>query len=234
MITTVLFDLDGTLLPMDNDVFTKAYFKLLAQTVAPLGYEPEPLVNAVWAGTAAMVKNDGSRTNEAAFWNKFCETYGEKGLRDKPHFDAFYKDQFQQAKSVCGYTPLARQCVGLCKSRGLKTVLATNPLFPKTATRSRISWAGLDESDFLFYTTYENIGFCKPNLAYYREVAQRAGSAPEECLMVGNDADEDLVAEGLGMRVFLLTDHLLNKSGRDVSRYPQGGFNRLLSYIEAL
>ena len=29
-ITSVLFDLDGTLLPMDNDEFTKGYFKLLA------------------------------------------------------------------------------------------------------------------------------------------------------------------------------------------------------------
>ena len=33
-ITTVLFDLDGTLLPMDNDVFTKGYFKLLVQQLA--------------------------------------------------------------------------------------------------------------------------------------------------------------------------------------------------------
>lgn len=234
MITTVFFDLDGTLLPMDNDVFTKAYFKLLAQTVAPLGYEAEPLIRAVWAGTAAMVKNDGSRTNETAFWERFCEFYGEKGLRDKPHFDAFYENQFQQAKSVCGYTPLARQCVELCKSRGLKTALATNPLFPKTATRSRIGWAGLCESDFLFYTTYENTSFCKPNLDYYREVARRAGSAPEECLMVGNDAGEDMIAEEIGMQVFLLTDHLLNKSGRDISRCPQGDFKQLLSYIEAL
>ena len=234
MITTVLFDLDGTLLPMDNDLFTKAYFKLLAQTVAPLGYAPQTLIDAVWAGTAAMVKNDGSKTNESAFWARFCEIYGEKGLRDKPFFDDFYKNQFQQAKSVCGYTPLARQCVEFCKSRGWKTVLATNPLFPKTATRSRIAWAGLEESDFLFYTTYENIGFCKPNPAYYREVARRAGSAPENCLMVGNDADEDLVAEELGMQVFLLTDHLLNKSGRDFSRYPQGDFNHLLAYLAVL
>ena len=29
-LTTILFDLDGTLLPMDNDEFTRGYFKLLA------------------------------------------------------------------------------------------------------------------------------------------------------------------------------------------------------------
>lgn len=30
-ITTILFDLDGTLLPMDQDVFVGAYLKLLAK-----------------------------------------------------------------------------------------------------------------------------------------------------------------------------------------------------------
>ena len=55
-ITTVLFDLDGTLLPMDNDVFTKVYFKLLVQKLAPYGYEQQELVDAIWSGTAAMVK----------------------------------------------------------------------------------------------------------------------------------------------------------------------------------
>ena len=33
-LTTILFDLDGTLLPMDNDAFTRGYFKLLAAKLA--------------------------------------------------------------------------------------------------------------------------------------------------------------------------------------------------------
>ena len=63
-LTTILFDLDGTLLPIDNDAFTKGYFKLLAVKLAPHGYEPKQLVDAIWAGTAAMVKNDGTKSNE--------------------------------------------------------------------------------------------------------------------------------------------------------------------------
>ena len=55
-----LFDLDGTLLPMDQEAFTTGYFKLLTKKLAPHGYEPKSLVDAIWAGTAAMVKNDGS------------------------------------------------------------------------------------------------------------------------------------------------------------------------------
>ena len=62
-ITTILLDLDGTLLTMDNDEFTKGYFKMLVKKMAPLGYDPEKLVDSIWVGTRAMIQNDGSRTN---------------------------------------------------------------------------------------------------------------------------------------------------------------------------
>ncbi len=41
MLKTILFDLDGTLLPMDQDEFIRDYFQRLAQKVSPLGYEPK-------------------------------------------------------------------------------------------------------------------------------------------------------------------------------------------------
>jgi len=65
-------------------------------------------------------------------------------------------------------------------------------------------------------------------------VADALGVAPEECLMVGNDVNEDMVAEKLGMQVFLLTDCLINKSGADVSRYPHGSFPELMAFIRDL
>ena len=92
-------------------------------------------------------------------------------------------------------------------------------------------WAGLEPSDFELYTTYEDFSHCKPNPAYYRDVCARIGLAPEACLMVGNDAMEDMVAETLGMEVFLLTDCLLNKENKDLTVYPQGSFDALAAYI---
>ena len=50
--------------------------------------------------------------------------------------------------------------------------------------------------------------------------------------MVGNDAKEDMIAETLGMKVFLLTDCLINKENKDLSHYPQGSFDELIKYIE--
>ncbi len=230
-LTAVLFDLDGTLLPMDNDEFTRGYFKLLAAKAAPYGYDPRKLVDSVWAGTAAMAMNDGSCTNEEAFWKKFAEIEGDRVYNDKPLFDEFYRNEFNQAAALCGTDPAARELIVFLKSSGIRVVLATNPIFPRIATMNRIGWAGLDPDDFELITTYENFQFSKPNPEYYREIARRCGLREEECLMVGNDAAEDTAAEEAGMSVFLITDHLINRDGRDISRWPNGGFEELDRYI---
>ena len=228
----VLFDLDGTLLPMDQEEFTKAYFHQLAKKLAPYGYEPGRLIEAIWSGTAAMVKNDGRRSNEEAFWQRFSQIYGPKVQEDKPVFDDFYANEFQLAQSVCGYTPRAAETVAAIRSMGNQVALATNPIFPSVATESRVRWAGLAPEDFALVTTYENSTHCKPNPAYFSDVAESLRLAPESCLMVGNDAQEDTAAAQVGMKVFLLTDCLINKDGRDISAYPQGSFEQLLDYVK--
>ena len=219
---------------MDNEAFTMGYFRLLAAKLSPHGYEPKQLVDAIWAGTAAMVKNDGTRSNEDAFWKKFAGVYGEKALADKPLFDEFYENDFQTAKALCGVNPKAAETVHTLKEMGLRAALATNPIFPAVATESRIRWAGLEPEDFELRTTYENIGYCKPNPEYYREIAARLGVRPEECLMVGNDVTEDMVAESIGMQVFLLTDCLINKERKNIAKYPRGSFNQLMQFIDTL
>ena len=130
-ITTVLFDLDGTLLPMDQNVFIKAYFGGLARRLAPFGYEPQKLVDSIWQGTAAMVKNNGEVTNEERFWQGFEAAYGKPARQDEEHFAAYYREDFDKVSAACGYTPAARKIVDTAKACGLRTALATNPIFPQ-------------------------------------------------------------------------------------------------------
>ena len=231
-IKAVLFDLDGTLLPMDQDLFIKAYFGGLVKKLAPLGYEPNALIDAIWNGTSAMIKNDGSRTNEAVFWDVFCRKMGLSERNDESVFDEFYKVDFQEIQKVCGFDERAAKIVRSLRKGGIITVLATNPVFPAVATESRMRWAGLCPEDFALYTTFENIGYCKPNPAYYTEITKRLGLLPEECVMVGNDVDDDMVAADLGMQVFLLTDCLINKKNADLSAFPHGDFDALARYLE--
>lgn len=233
-IKAILFDLDGTLVPMDQDVFVGDYFKRISTKMAPHGYEPKQFIDTIWKGTYAMIKNNGERCNGDVFWNYAVTVYGDKILDDKPLFDEFYETEFDKVKDVCGFNPKAAQTVHKLKEMGYKVALATNPIFPERATRWRIGWAGLCPTDFEFYTTYENINSCKPSPAYYIEVAKRIGADPTECLMVGNDVGDDMVAEKVGMKVFLLTDCLINKESEDIGQYPNGSFDELMKYIELL
>ncbi|MBE6574119.1 MAG: HAD family hydrolase [Ruminococcaceae bacterium] len=233
MIKAVLFDLDGTLAPMDQDMFIKKYFGALAKKFASRGYDAEDFSKNIWLGTRAMVSNDGSKTNEEAFWSFFTGVYGEQGKQDLPIFEDFYINDFPSVgKEICTPNPDAHKAVEYIKSKGLRISLATNPLFPSIATEERIRWAGFEPSDFEDYTTYENCRYCKPNINYYIEVLDKLGLKAEECLMVGNDTIEDTVPLELGMKVFLITKHLLNKDNRDISVYPNGDFNDLVEYIK--
>lgn len=234
MVTTIFFDLDGTLLPMDQDTFVKDYLGRLAVKMAPYGYDPQLLVKAIWKGTGAMVKNDGKALNEAVFWQVFTDIFGQDSLKDLPIFEEFYRNEFQEARHSCGFNPAAADTIREIHSMGFRTVLSTNPLFPPVATQSRIRWAGLAPEDFEFITTYDNSRFCKPNPDYYREILGKLNLNGEECLMVGNDVNEDMVARDLGMHVFLLTDCLINKDNRDISQYPYGSFPELLEFIRGL
>ena len=149
-------------------------------------------------------------------------------------FEEFYANEFQLAREVCGCNPKAAETIKLVKKLGLRAILATNPLFPAIATESRICWAGLEPEMFEFITTYENSSTCKPNPAYYREILEKRGLNPEECLMAGNDVGEDMIAESLGMEVFLLTDCLINKNEEDISKWPNGGFEALQAFIKKM
>ena len=115
---------------------------------------------------------------------------------------------------------------------GLKLVLASNPFFPEIGQRARLKWTGADPDDFCMFTSYELMHFSKPNPLYYREILSLLGATADECLMVGNDVDEDMIAKTLGIDVFLLPACLINRKGADISGYAQGDLNDLLTYVK--
>ena len=234
MIKVVLFDLDGTLLPMDDKRFTEDYFTILTEKISTQGYDLDQLLSGIWQGIKSMIKNNGEKSNKHVFWEEFSKVMGDKVLEDIPLFEDFHNNVFQSLSISCGYTSKSKEVVDKVKDMGYRVVLATNPVFPRAATESRIKWAGLSPHDFELCTTYENTSYCKPNIKYYEHILNEIGCRAEECLMVGNNVREDMIASTLGMRVFLLTDYLINEEEKDISNYPSGSYNELIEYIESL
>ena len=230
-ITTIFFDMDGTLLPINQEDFVKDYFQTMVDEIAPIGFEPQKLKDVIIKGTYAMVNGDGTKINSEIFWEVFCAEYGEDALKTKPYFDKYYETTFDVLKKHTFVNPKSKELITMLKNRGIKLVLATNPLFPPLAIQKRLSWAGLSHKDFVLYSTYENATYCKPNPMYFKEIMQKLNLTPQECIMVGNDVDNDMPALEAGIDVFLLTDFLLSRKGKDYSKYTRGNFDDLINYI---
>lgn len=226
-------DLDGTLLPFVTEDFVRIYFSELCKRLAPLGYEPEPTVKSVWAGTGAMIKNDGSKTNREVFWETFRALNAGKPDA-KPVCDDFYTHEFDKAREALKYEPNCKSLIMRLKDAGLKVVIATNPIFPLSGILTRMAWAGLSERDVDYITHYDNSSFCKPNTKYYEEILAAIGERPENCVMMGNSVAEDMVAEQIGIKTFLVPEFLENPQNEDYTRFRQGTLAEAVDFALSL
>jgi FMN phosphatase YigB (HAD superfamily) len=213
LIKLVCFDLDGTLLPMDQGRFIKGYIEALATKVASVT-PAQPFIDALLEATAVMVRQpEAGRRNEERFWNQFYRRLPLPENDLKPLIDEFYRQDFDVLQQATSASAAAAEAVKTVRKAGRIAVLATNPLFPRLAVEKRVAWAGIAIEEFSHITTYESEYYCKPDVRYYQGVLNRQGVLPEECLMVGNDVEEDLIAGTIGVQTVLVTDCLINAKG---------------------
>ncbi len=233
MYKNFLFDLDGTLLPMNMKKFVELYVASICKRFAPeIGINPKLFANGIWRGAGAMAKNDGDCLNIEVFWRTMNDICGKDMRVYSDAFDDYYRNEFVVARSATGVNPYARKSVELIKQNGGKLIVATNPIFPKAATYRRIEWAGLNVNDFEYITTYDNSSSCKPNLNYFYDICSVCGITPEESLMVGNDVDEDMCASRLGFNVYLIRDCMINRHGKNIDFYKNGSFKDFYSWLK--
>ncbi|MBB5173855.1 HAD family hydrolase [Texcoconibacillus texcoconensis] len=232
MTKVILFDLDGTLLPMDTEVFVKYYMKELAQQVAPI-VDPDQFVKALLAGTEAMIKDqDAEKTNEVVFEETFLHLTGLKREEIWPVLDDFYESVFPTFSHLSEPTPLARKVVDEAVAQGYRVAVATNPLFPKAAIEHRLTWAGIADAPFELVTVYENSVFTKPHGAYYKEIARQLEVSPEDCLMVGNDKQEDMPAAEIGMQTYLVEGYVIDRGEPQYQIDGQGTLEDFYAWLK--
>ncbi len=233
MINTILFDLDGTVLPMDMKAFEKLYFGAMAAYLSDL-IGPQELVKNIWASTNAMIQNLEHRTNEDVFMEDFKTRIDGDLEVYKNRFDKFYDTDFFKAKAAVYESKLMQESIKLLKEKGYTLVIATNPLFPLKAIHHRIRWAGFDPSEFEYITSYEQNHYCKPQLKYYEEILQDIGKKPEECMMVGNDVQEDIIAGKLGLKTFLIKDCILHRTDDEIAADYEGDYESFFEFVKKL
>lgn len=232
MLKAVFFDLDGTLLPMDEETFTKYYFKLLSEKMIPYGFNPEKLIEVIWNGTKEMYKNDGTKTNEERFWDYFVSVYGEESLIHKNIIDEYYTNEFKQTIKACSPNSYAEAIIDFARKNVEYVVLSTNPIFPKIGTLTRMGFVGLKEEDFDYITTYENFNFCKPNPSYFIELLKKFNLSPNEVILFGNNTLEDaMCAKMAGIKCYLVGDFIINHP-KVTEEFPVIKMDQVIEIIE--
>lgn len=230
-----LFDLDGTLLPLDIEEFLPRYLQAVGLRMSEVT-EPAEFIRHLMFSTAAMMDNrDPGSTNREVFLADFERRLGKDRVQEWwPLIEAFYRHDFPLLGTAYRPDPAARRAVQAALARGDEVILATNPLFPEVAIYERMRWAGIGDLPFALVTSYENMHACKPHREYYQEILELRSLLPSQCTMVGNDVQEDVVpARSLGLATFLVEGLVIDRNGQRCLADYSGSLVQLAEFIEA-
>lgn len=235
MIKAILFDLDGTLLDIDMDDFLQHYLHKLSSHFAELT-SPQEFTYNLLASTQAMICNmDPQKTNQDIFYEHFFNWMPHPPDVVLPLISDFYQRLFPKLQKYVKQFPQTQMIIDTAKKAGFRLVLATNPVFPAIAIRHRMAWSGIAGNPFELITSFEVMHFCKPFREYYLEITEFLGVKPDECLMIGNDLDDDIAAAAnTGMKTFLVTDSIVHKSGQGVTPDYSGTTEEIAPFLVKL
>jgi FMN phosphatase YigB (HAD superfamily) len=203
----ILFDMDGTLVDDSMDTFLPSYFAALTKKLEGV-VAPDKFITQLQASTRTMVASDDPTCTLAdAFAADFLPKIGVPRETLMPIFDDFYAREYPELRAFVNPIPKARDVITHAIQRGHLIVIATMPVFPRTAIHQRMEWGRIADFPYALVTDYERMHASKPNPAYYREIATLIDCAPADCVMIGNEVQNDILpAKRAGMKTFWVTD----------------------------
>jgi FMN phosphatase YigB (HAD superfamily) len=236
MTLTLLLDLDDTCLGNSMDTFIPAYLSSLGDHLSAY-VQPDNLIPSLLAATQQMLQN---KRQDKSLKQVFDEAFypaigiGPEDLQDQ--IDSFYDQKFPHLKDLTQFRPEAVSLVDQAFERGYTVVIATNPLFPRTAILQRLEWAGLSPEDYPFslIPSYESFYFAKPNPSFFAETLSRLGWPEGPVVMVGDDLNLDIIpAQRMGLSTFWITAD--NQSASDPLDPPHGfgSLSDLLPWLDS-
>jgi FMN phosphatase YigB (HAD superfamily) len=209
-VTTLLFDLDNTLIVFDEQEFIPLYGKNIHAYFTNEIPSYEEFMKLFLTSTHMMLeKEPKGLTNLEKFAAHFSPRINLPSEEIIERFLQFYNTHFDQISQVISPAPFAESLLELA-SQHFDVVAATNPLFPRVATEKRLNWGkvGLTKIPWLEITVADEYYNAKPYLSYYEEVLERIDRSPEECVMIGNDKVNDMIAGKLGIKTYFIDTNI--------------------------
>ena len=212
MLKALLLDLDNTLVLFDEPAFYQGYFRRIAPFFADL-IPPETFLKRLVKATRSLKISDGRQTNVQRFMTALTKE-DKAGINTQmrrhaiwQRFIQFYEEEYDRIEVVPDTPDGLHVTLEFLAGLDLNLVLASNPIFPEMLYFKRLAWAGIaPEFPFHLITHIENMSYVKPHTGYYLEICRLIDLSPAQCLMVGNDAVNDMAAGKAGMHTYLTTD----------------------------
>ncbi|MFE7802014.1 HAD family hydrolase [Nocardia sp. NPDC057440] len=200
---TVLWDLDGTLVGLHQRTF---------QVLMPLGaaqafrdlMPPRRFLRTLNGVLGVVRANDTEYTNTDLMIRLLAERMGIEQSLAARRLHRLAEIDFPRLRWCFSPQPQAVDTVNMLHAKDITQVVATNPLWPLSTVTTRLRWGGYEPEVFTFHTSGENMRSSKPRIEFYRELLERLGAEPGECVMIGNDAAKDAPAARIGIPVFLV------------------------------
>lgn len=206
MIKAVFFDLDETLLANPTESFIKGYLSSLTRYfMARCGVDPSPTIRKAIPRISAT--GNPEHTNTTTFLRLLEPVFDLPAAEIQTLFEAYYAEEYPSLRPITQPGPRSADILDRTRGAGYKVVIATNPLYPESAIRQRLEWAGLTPNfaAYDFVTTADTMHFAKPNPAYYGEILGRLGLEPDEVVMVGDHPINDKqAASAIGIHTFIM------------------------------
>lgn len=224
----LFLDLDGTLLDIEVSFFLGPMVEAMHGCFADL-LDPEPFREGLFGGTESIMTQGRSEgeTNLKAFNRAFARITGVEMDEIEDRFGRFYSRIFPTLGRYGRPMEGAAEFVSRAADSGYLLGLATNPIFPRSAVVERLRWSGVDPDFFSFIPGLENMSSCKPDVRFYTDLASRYAIDPAQCLMVGNDVEQDLPASQAGMGTFLVEERLISRGLSDLTPDARGSLRDL-------
>jgi len=203
LIQAILFDLKGTLINVDSADFMRNYLGILAPRFAHLLSADKFAKQLMKSLESSQSDPKPGQTNMQTFYDDFSKATGHSFLTLQPIFEEFYESDFPALRCLVQAIPQGAKVVEYAIQQGFLTAVASNPVLPLNAMLEHVRWAGLTPDHFKIIPALDNFHFFKPQLGFYKEVAESLGVTPDSCLLVSGQT-QDLICRELGMKMFFV------------------------------
>lgn len=209
MIKAVLLDMDNTLLANPDRAFASAFLQQFESHVGAALATNKAASTLRTAIVAMSNARSGDETNTALTQRILQERTGCPADSVQQALDSYYAEAYLTLRDCISPVTGAVDFIQQLRAAGYAVVIATNPLYPRSAILQRMAWAGLptDDDMYALITNADNMHFAKPDPAYYAEVIARVGVEPDEALMIGDSHRNDIhPAQTVGLHTYHVPD----------------------------